>query len=132
MATSTSLLLLFAFLATIHFISFEVASARELAQQTVEKESKAIEDEKETLPAGYDIPKSHHYGKRYLDRHGEKYLGDFPGIYGEPGYYSGIPGWHGYIGGIPKWFGGGGGGGYIGGYGGGYGSGFGGGDLEYP
>ncbi|XP_039119961.1 5'-3' exoribonuclease 2-like [Dioscorea cayenensis subsp. rotundata] len=130
MASSKYLLLLFAFLATIQFISFEVVSARDLAQQTVGKESKAIEDE-ETLPEGYDTPPSHNYGKRYsLDHHGEKYFGDFPGGYGEPGYFGGIPGWNGYVGGIPKWFGGG---GYIGGYGGGgYGGGYGGGGLGYP
>ncbi|KAH7674180.1 hypothetical protein IHE45_08G055500 [Dioscorea alata] len=129
MASSKSLLLLFAFLATIQFISFEVVSARELAQQTVGKESKAIEDEKETLPEGYDIPPSHNYGQRNLDHHGEKYFGGFPGGYGEPGYFGGIPQWNGYVGGFPNWLGGG--GGYIGG-GGGYGVGYGGGGLGYP
>ncbi|KAJ0965168.1 hypothetical protein J5N97_026306 [Dioscorea zingiberensis] len=112
----------------------KMVAARELAEQTNDKESK---ESVEKFHEGYDFPNSHNSDKRYFGHHSDKYF-EGPGGYflpwggGGGGGYDGFPPFHGggFFGGIPVWHGGGGGGG--GGYFGGYGSGYGGGYGGYP
>ncbi|KAM0942979.1 hypothetical protein DsansV1_C13g0117431 [Dioscorea sansibarensis] len=104
MASSKSLFAFTALLGIILILSLEVVSARDLPQQTQEKEDKAVYEAQKTyggpglIPGGY-------YGSGYLPGGGYRYLpgnGYYgPGYFPGNGYYNGYPYVPGYAGGHP-------------------------------
>ncbi|KAJ0965164.1 hypothetical protein J5N97_026302 [Dioscorea zingiberensis] len=100
MASSKSVLVFTALLATILFLSVELTEARELAQQTQEKMNK-VEEEK-TFGFGGGIPG---FG-RIPPWSGGGYQGYYPGYGGFPGYGGGFPRYGGFPGyGTPGYYG---------------------------